>query len=79
MIPRFDMVVRTRVAEIWAEIHDDLITTRYLKNVYPGDRIVVGRDHFEIVGVVDRPGRTRLVELHVKKLQASVDMPGAQW
>jgi hypothetical protein len=78
-IPPLNWAVWTRVCEIWGEIHDDMITIRYQKNLFPGMRVLIGNHHhYEIVGVIDRPGKTRLVELHVKELRASADMPDAQ-
>ena len=61
----------------WAEIHDDVITIRYQKNLFPGMHIVAGADRYEITGVVDRPGKTRITELHIEKLRASADLSDA--
>ncbi len=66
-----------KVCESWAEIKDDVITIRYQPYLLPGMRAVIGSEHFQIEGVIDRPGKTRLVELRVKKIRASADMPDA--
>ena len=77
-IPFFDFSSWVKVCTTWAEIHDNrMITIRYQKNLFPGMHAVVGNERFEIVGVVDRPGKTRLVELHVSKIRAAADMPAA--
>ena len=57
----------------WAEIHENMITIRYQKNLFPGMRVMAGEDHFEITAVIDRPGKTRLVELRVSKIRASAE------
>ena len=58
-------------ATVWAEIHDDIITIRYLRELELGWRVVIGRHHFyEITGIVDRKFRGgRLVDLSVKEIQ----------
>jgi len=56
-----------RVCEIWAEIKDGLISVRYVADVYPGDRVVIGESRFKIIGVIDRRGKTRLTELQVEQ------------
>lgn len=58
--------------EIWGEIHGDTVTTRYLPDVLPGWRVAIarGRMMYTIVGVVDRPGRTRLVELRLEEVSS---------
>jgi len=66
------------VCQTWAEIHhENLITIRYQPDLQPGYRVVIGNSFFEIVGVIDRPGKTRLVELRIEKLRASTDSLGA--
>jgi head-tail adaptor len=53
--------------ETWADIQGDTITIRYQPELYPGDRVVIGKHHFyEITAVIDRKFRNgRLVELQV--------------
>jgi hypothetical protein len=76
VIPPLPWAVWTRVCETWAQLADDeTITIRYQPNLFPGMRVSVGRKHFEILGIIDRPGKTRLVEL---KIRAEADAPSAQ-
>ena len=78
-IPPLNWAVWIQVCRTWAEIHDDMITIRYQKNLSPGMRVAIGNHHhYEIVGVIDRPGKTRLVELHVKEIRAQAEIPCAQ-
>jgi head-tail adaptor len=58
-----------KTCEIWAEIRDDVVTVRYMRDLLPGYRVVIGDSYFEIVGVIDRRGKTRLVELHVSEIK----------
>jgi len=76
-IPTLNFWPWCRVCQTWAEIHENVITIRYQKNLFPGMHIVAGADRYEITGVVDRPGKTRITELHIEKLRASVDSLGA--
>jgi hypothetical protein len=50
----------------WAEICGDSVTIRFAADLWPGMGAVIGRQRFEIVGVIDRLGRTRLVELKLE-------------
>ena len=66
ILPPFKWIAWTRVCQTWAEIqNENLITIRYQPNLWPGMRVSVGGRHSEILGIVDRPGKTRLTELHV--------------
>jgi hypothetical protein len=56
-----------RICETWAEIRGNVISIRYQPEIYPDYRVVIGSDHFRIVGVVDRRGKTRLTELQVEE------------
>ena len=71
-IPVFAWPVWRRVCETWAEIHGDLITIRHKPDLFPGMRVKVGPDYFEIVGVVDRLGKPRLTELHITRASSSM-------
>jgi head-tail adaptor len=63
----------------WAEIRGDVITIRYQSDLQPGYRVKIGEECLEIISVIDRPGKTRLVELTVKETLARESMPRAQW
>jgi head-tail adaptor len=67
------------VCTTWSEIKDNTITIRYQPELWPGMRVVIGNSYFEIVGVIDRQGKTRLVELQVKEIRASAVLPDARW
>jgi head-tail adaptor len=68
------------VCETWAEIRHNVVTIRYQPELFPAMRVVIGNHHFyEIIGVIDRPGKTRLVELRVKETLARESMPRALW
>ena len=77
-IPTLNFWPWRRVCQCWAEIHNDMITIRYKKDLLPGMHIVAGADRYEITAVIDRPGKTRLVELHTREIRASADMSDAQ-
>ena len=59
------------VCTTWSEIRDNIITIRFQPEIYPGMRVVIANSYFEIVGVIDRRGKTRLVELQVKEFKES--------
>lgn len=77
IIPPLEWAVWTRVCETWGELRDDdVISIRYQPNLLPGMRVAVGGKYFSIIGVIDKPGKTRLVELIIR---AEADAPSAQW
>lgn len=69
-----------KVCESWAEIRGEVITVRYQPYLLPGMRVVMGRETYEISAVIDPPGKTRLVELHIGEFidRASAVLPDAQ-
>jgi head-tail adaptor len=69
-----------KVCESWAEIRGEVITVRYQPYILPGMRVVIGRELYEITAVIDKPGKTRLVELHISEFinRASAVLPDAQ-
>jgi hypothetical protein len=77
VIPYFNWMTWKKVCETWAEIHDGMVTIRYQKHLFPGMHVVAGNDRFKITGVIDRPGKTRLVELHIQEIRASAELPDA--
>jgi hypothetical protein len=78
-IPTGNFWIWRRVCQTWAEIHENVITIRFQKNLFPGMHVLAGDDRFEITAVIDRPGKTRITELHIEKLRASADLSDAQW
>jgi hypothetical protein len=52
-------------------ITDNIITIRYQPELYPGMRVVIGNSFFEIIGVIDRRGKTRLTELQVREVSGA--------
>jgi head-tail adaptor len=57
------------VCTTWSEIRGNVISIRYQSALDLGMRVVIGNSFFEIVGIVDRQGKTRLVELHVQEFK----------
>jgi len=60
-----------KTCETWAEIKNYTITIRYKRDLQPGYRVVIGNSFYEIVGVIDRRGKTRLAELQVKEISGA--------
>ena len=77
-VPFISYPIQSNVCTTWAQICGDIVTIRYQPDIYPGDQLIVGQDVYEITAVADRLEKTRLVELHVKEIRASADMPDAQ-
>jgi head-tail adaptor len=61
-------------ATIWAERHDGFFTSRYFGECMPGWRLKFGTEVYEIVGVIDLVGKTRLVKLVTKEIRAGSEM-----
>jgi head-tail adaptor len=59
-----------KVCSCWAHIEDgNIITTKYIGELFPFWRVKVGESVFEVISVVDKPGKTRLVEIGIRDIQ----------
>lgn len=57
-----------KVCQTWAQFDPKgELTIRYQKDLQPGYRVQIGREYFEVSGVVDVTAPTRLVKLILKK------------